>query len=244
MYYEKKKIILLTGSEGRRGIVRRANLDWLPMNSSFDEGTAAGQYDRTTVRSVRAAAEYCAFLSMAKNAAAKEYFKNAVVITADTVVFQDRLLEKPRDEAEVYAMIEGLNGRPHEVITAVTVGGAEVRRLPNGVSEYGNEIVNYYLNDSMGVTFLGDVPISDGEIAASGPGNSFVTFAAVSRVLLSGVPRDAIKKTIETENPYACSGGYTIDGLLHPYFKVLSGTEENIIGLPLAEISEILPKAF
>jgi predicted house-cleaning NTP pyrophosphatase (Maf/HAM1 superfamily) len=237
MEADGKKIVLLTGSEGRREIVRRAGLGWLLMSSSFDEGSAAERYDRAAIRSVRAAAEYCAGLSAAKNAGAGALLKRAVVITADTVVFHNKLLEKPRGEAGLYEMIEGLNGRPHEVITAVTIGGAAVKRLPSGPSAFGNEIINYYVNRSMGVTYLGDTPLPADEDESDGSPAS-VTFAAVSRVLLSGVTRETIKRTIELENPYACSGGYTIDGLLKPYFKILSGTEENIIGLPLSEILE------
>lgn len=226
---------MLTGSEGRRGIVRRAGLPWLMMNSSFDESGAARRFGKNAIKTARQAAEYCAYLSAAKNDGARNVFKNAALITADTVVFHNKLLEKPETEAGVYEMIGGLNGNPHEVVTAVTISGVRARRLPDGVFNTGNEIINFYTNDSMGVAYVGDVMPEEGERAGAP-----VTFAAVSRVLLSGVTRELIKRTIDEENPYACSGGYTIDGILNPYFKILSGTEENIIGLPLSEILTML----
>lgn len=226
----------MTGSEGRRALVKRAGLPWLPMNSNFDEDGAAGKFDRAAIGSVRRAADYCAYLSAAKNVNACGYLKNAAVITADTAVFYKKLLEKPRGENGVYEMLGGLNDNPHEVITAVTIGGLKGKRLPNGLSKFGNEIINYYMNEAMGVAYVTDVFPEEGENGA------FITFTAVSRVLLSGVTRELIKRTIEEENPFACSGGYTIDGLLKPYFKILSGTEENIIGLPLSEILEVLLK--
>jgi predicted house-cleaning NTP pyrophosphatase (Maf/HAM1 superfamily) len=66
------------------------------------------------------------------------------------------------------------------------------------------------------------------------------TFAAVTHVKLQGVNREIIAKMIADENPYRCSGGFTLDGVLKPYFSIVRGTEENVIGLPLAEILEIL----
>ena len=45
-----------------------------------------------------------------------------VLIAADTIVVcQGRILGKPRDEAEAYAMLRLLSGRDHQVMTGVTV---------------------------------------------------------------------------------------------------------------------------
>ena len=45
-----------------------------------------------------------------------------VVVAADTIVVcQGRILGKPRDEAEAYAMLRLLSGRDHQVMTGVTV---------------------------------------------------------------------------------------------------------------------------
>lgn len=47
---------------------------------------------------------------------------NEIVITSDTVVcIGDKILGKPKDEKEAIEMIEGLSGKTHEVITAVTL---------------------------------------------------------------------------------------------------------------------------
>ncbi len=56
-----------------------------------------------------------------------------VIIGADTVVVRDgKILGKPRDEAEAVVMLQGLQGRPHEVYTGVVLlecddGGMHVR---------------------------------------------------------------------------------------------------------------------
>ena len=45
-----------------------------------------------------------------------------VLIAADTIVVcQGRILGKPRDEADAYAMLRLLSGRDHQVMTGVTV---------------------------------------------------------------------------------------------------------------------------
>jgi len=46
----------------------------------------------------------------------------AIIITADTMVFLDGLrLGKPRSEAEAFSMLRSLSGRSHHVCTGVTV---------------------------------------------------------------------------------------------------------------------------
>lgn len=49
-------------------------------------------------------------------------YADRVVIAADTLVLRDdTALGKPTDEAEAFAMIQSLNGRTHQVFTAVCV---------------------------------------------------------------------------------------------------------------------------
>ena len=206
--FEKPAVVMLTGSRGRRDIVKAAGLDWVLLKNNFDED--AVKEDESLINSVEKAVEYCKGLAEQKLKAVKDYFVNAAVICADTVVFNKRLLEKPKTEAEVYEMIRGLNGSKHQVITGVSI--YDCREHP--VCPDGNR--------------LRQPPLSrEGNI---------LTFASESEVLLSGVTDGLIAEMIRLENPYACSGGYTIDGILGPHFKVLAGTKDNVIGLPLKEI--------
>ena len=49
-------------------------------------------------------------------------FQDTLVITADTVVVEaDRILGKPRDEADAWAMLRALQGGIHTVLTAVAI---------------------------------------------------------------------------------------------------------------------------
>jgi len=214
-------IALITGSVGRRGIVSRAGLPWLVTAPDFDEESAKVTAGKAYVAALAAAAEYAAELARLKCEGAVKHFAGRedgapdktpdIIITADTVVFCDKLLEKPKTEAEVYEMIGALNNRAHYVVTAVSISGAYFH-AEAGKSKFGNDIIPYGKN----------------------------TFAAVSTVALSGVPREAVARMIAEENPYRFAGGYTIDGMLAPYFSVLAGTEENVIGLPLSEILDFI----
>ena len=59
-----------------------------------------------------------------KALAARELAKDdeAIIITADTMVFLDGLrLGKPHSEEQAYAMLRSLSGRTHQVCTGVTV---------------------------------------------------------------------------------------------------------------------------
>ena len=194
--------------------MRNAGLNWHFGKSGFDEESASLAYDKLRITSLELAVEYCAYLSEEKlNFEINNFNENQIVITADTVVFNKKLLEKPQSEAEVYEMIRGLNGKEHYVITAVSISSADFIKTPlPRISRNSNEIFTFGKN----------------------------TFVAITTVNLNGVTNELIKKMIETESPYTCSGGYTIDGILNPYFSVLKGSEENVVGLPLCEILEIL----
>ena len=67
--------------------------------------------------------EVVCHISLAKSRAAKELCpEDAIIITADTMVFlDDKRLGKPADEADALAMLTALAGRHHTVCTGVTV---------------------------------------------------------------------------------------------------------------------------
>ncbi|MGC8827513.1 MAG: Maf family protein, partial [Anaerolineae bacterium] len=76
------------------------------------------------------AEEFVRALSRAKARAAAERAAGGLVIACDTIVVLDgRILGKPASPAEAREMLMALRGRPHQVMTAVTVldtaGGQE-----------------------------------------------------------------------------------------------------------------------
>jgi septum formation protein len=76
------------------------------------------------------------FLAEKKAQAFREEIDEKIVVAADTVVIvDDRILNKPQDEAEAYAMLRQLSGRMHEVITGVCVLSATKKTLFSDLTE-------------------------------------------------------------------------------------------------------------
>ena len=85
--------------------------------------------------------------------------ENQLLITSDTIVWADgRMLGKPHDETEAFAMLRSLSGKTHQVYTAVTFA-EKISSLSSG--EGRGEVVLSSLIDSTDVTFA---ELSDKEI--------------------------------------------------------------------------------
>ena len=109
-------IILASGSPRRQELLRRIGLrefeisvpdveEWYPPELAPEDIVA--YISREKSQAVQAAAD-------------------AIVITADTMVFlDDQRLGKPHDEAEALSMLTALSGRKHKVCTGVTVRQGE-----------------------------------------------------------------------------------------------------------------------
>jgi len=75
-----------------------------------------------------------------------------LLITADTIVWLgDKVLNKPVDGNEAFAMLKALSGRRHTVFTGVTIRTAKKKRTFCTATdvwfrELGDEEISYYLN--------------------------------------------------------------------------------------------------
>jgi len=62
------------------------------------------------------------FLAEKKAESVKSKFKNAIIISADTIVaFKNELMEKPTNGKEAARMLHTLSGQTHQVITGVSI---------------------------------------------------------------------------------------------------------------------------
>jgi len=107
------KIILASQSPRRKEILSLLNIPFEIMVSKTDE----------TIDTTLPPFFIAEKLSLEK---ASEVSKNidfpALVIGADTIVLSEgKILGKPKDEKDAYAMLKGLSGKWHSVITGVTV---------------------------------------------------------------------------------------------------------------------------
>ena len=115
---KKTKLVLASASPRR--------LDLLEMLGLFDITVlpAAGEAPLDPRLSVPEAVAQMA-LSKARDSAARAP-EGALVLGADTVVALDgRILGKPRDEADAFAMLRALSGRQHTVYTGMALKQGE-----------------------------------------------------------------------------------------------------------------------
>ena len=132
-------IILASKSPRRQELFRLLGLDYSIQTADIDERMDP---DLPPEREV-------ARVSAKKAAAIAEGNREAVIVSADTIVVIDGcILGKPKDEADAARMLRQLSGRTHEVLTGLCVRQGE--RVEQIVSRTR-------------VTFR---PLSDAEIAA------------------------------------------------------------------------------
>lgn len=112
-------------------------------------------------------AEVAVHIAEKKALAFDEDLQDEVVLTADTIVcLDDRILGKPADEAEAFAMLSDLSGRKHEVITGVTLLRDHEVRSFYEVSEvfFGRlteDQIRYYISTGMPMDKAGAYGIQD-----------------------------------------------------------------------------------
>lgn len=105
-------IILASGSPRRRQLLEMLGIPFRVVPPDVVETLGAGEQPEA----------YVARLARAKAATVAAREPGAVVLGADTtVVLRGRVFEKPTTPAEAMAMLERLQGRKHQVLTAVAV---------------------------------------------------------------------------------------------------------------------------
>ncbi|MBR4723437.1 MAG: septum formation protein Maf [Clostridia bacterium] len=115
-----KKIILASASPRRREILKNLGLDFEVLVSSADES----KIDKKTV----APPLYVQELALLKAVSAAENLKdkNAIIISADTIVcLNGQILGKPKDDADAEAMLSLLSGKCHSVFSGICVMDAK-----------------------------------------------------------------------------------------------------------------------
>ncbi|OGF28378.1 septum formation protein Maf [Candidatus Falkowbacteria bacterium RIFOXYC2_FULL_47_12] len=119
MKYTGKKIILASGSPRRQELMAKLKLPFQAVASNYKE-------DMSLPLAPRKLAEH---LSHHKAVAVAKRYKNAIIISADSlVVFNGRVLGKPHVPAEAKKMLRLLQGKKNTIITAFTVCDAETGR--------------------------------------------------------------------------------------------------------------------
>ncbi|MDW7667408.1 MAG: Maf family protein [Bacillota bacterium] len=99
--------------------------------------------------------EVAMYLSLIKALDIREKItdKDAVIISADTIVVMDEILEKPKDRAEAFKFLKKLKNRKHSVITGYTIIKQDnLKKIVNFeetevyFGDYSDDFINKYLD--------------------------------------------------------------------------------------------------
>ena len=115
-----KKIILASASPRRREILEKLGLEFEVLVSSADES----KIDKNSVKP----SLYVQELALLKACAVAEKLKNknALIISADTIVYLDgEILGKPQNEDDAECMLSKLSGKCHSVFSGICVMDAK-----------------------------------------------------------------------------------------------------------------------
>ncbi len=105
------EILLASASPRRAEILKTIGINFSVKSVNIDE-TPFGKENPNT---------YVKRISKAKNQKAREIYNFPVIITADTVVYKNGFLQKPKNEEEAFSMLKKLSGDCHYVYSAVTI---------------------------------------------------------------------------------------------------------------------------
>lgn len=139
-----KKIILASTSPRRKEIFSKLKLPFEVQDSNYEE-------DMTLEMLPEKLAE---FLSLGKAEAVAIKNNNAVIIAADTfVVFENKLLGKPKNREHAKEMLKMLSGKENQVVTGVTIIDTDTGKINSFHSttkvffdEISSEIIDAYVN--------------------------------------------------------------------------------------------------
>lgn len=141
--------------------------------------------------------EFARALALGKARAVADKETEGLVIGADTiVVYEEKVLGKPKDREDALAMLKELSGTRHQVISGVAVIDAAT-----GIEKVAHE---------------------------------------VTEVVFRHLSDEEIHRYIETGEPMDKAGAYGIQGIGAILVKEISGCYNNVVGLPLTLLVEIL----
>jgi len=120
------RIILASQSPRRKQLMEAAELQFEIIIADVDETNPPSMPGN----------EVPVFLARKKAAAIAGKVQDQIIVAADTVVLLDtEILGKPADEADACAMLQKLQGRPHQVVTGVCIRQGEKEHSFSVVTE-------------------------------------------------------------------------------------------------------------
>jgi len=106
------KVILASASPRRKELLSRFDLEFEVISSDIEE----------IVREEEKPEQVAMSLAFQKaQDVADKFDNNEIIIAADTIVYKDKILGKPKNDEEAMDMLKSLNGTEHYVITGICI---------------------------------------------------------------------------------------------------------------------------
>lgn len=184
-----EKIILASGSPRRKELLKE-------IVSSFDIITSDAS---ETVPQGTPPHLACMFNAFRKASEVAGRIREGLVIGADTIVYDRRILGKPADEEDAVNMLLSLRGRKHQVMTGVSLVSADgkIRRV-----FYDRTFVtfgDYSREDILAYVRSGEPMDKAGSYAIQGSWSSHVTAVEGSLSNVIGLPLERLKKELSEQ---------------------------------------------
>ena len=167
-----RRIVLASASPRRKEILEKFGLKFEIMTSEVEE-----EFDK-----YEDPAKVAESLALEKGLdVSKKCNKGDIVIAADTIVYYDSILGKPRDREDAFNILKSLSGKTHKVITGFTIleVGSEKKVVDHEVTsvkfrDLNDEKIERYLNTQEYVDKAGAYGIQGyGEILVESISGSF-----------------------------------------------------------------------
>ena len=147
-----------------------------------------------------------------------------VILAADTVVAVDGdILGKPETPAHALRMLERLNGRGHEVISAVCL------LLPADAA--------FDTAQAAGPADATTGPNVDECCVGS---FRMLSFSDTSRVFLHHWPQPVLQAYLDTGEPHDKAGAYAIQGQGAVLVERVDGSWSTVVGLPVTQLAQVM----
>jgi septum formation protein len=190
------RLILASASPRRAELLRAAGFDFDVVVTDIDESIRSGERPSDYVRRLAAGkSAAAAALAAGNRAVARE--NSRIILGADTtVVLNDEIFGKPRDDAEVAGMLRKLSGKRHQVLTAISLreGTHELGRVETtevDFDELSDDDIAWYVASGEGRD-------KAGAYAIQGRAARFIPRIAGSYSNVVGLPIAALAKMLRS----------------------------------------------
>lgn len=181
-----KDIILASSSPRRIEILRKNNIDARVIHPVVDEDLPEEISKEQAVM----------YLALKKALAVEKLCGEGIIIAADTIVYKDRIIGKPKSEGDAFSILSALNNSQHFVVTGVAIveRGTCKRKVFYEISkvyfkDYTNDHITSYISS-------GEAWGKAGGYAIQGEGRHFVDYIEGDYDNVVGFPWTRIKKEL------------------------------------------------